>query len=91
LNVYLLREITQEKEKQDRKLKQCMHRRQTLQRLAQQDNHFLEESITTVEDELTAMAKANKKEVRQQTIDNAHDQSNAKPTASITQRARKTT
>ena len=46
-----------EKEKQDRKLKQCMHRRQTLQQLAQQDNHFLKESITTAEDERTAMAK----------------------------------
>jgi hypothetical protein len=60
-----------------------MHRRQTLQRLAQQDNHFLEESITTAEDERTAMAKADKNEIRQQTINNAHDQSKAKPTASI--------
>jgi hypothetical protein len=58
-----------------------------LQRLAQQDNHFLEESITTAEDQRTAMAKANKKEIRQQTIDNAHNQSKEKPKASITQRA----
>jgi hypothetical protein len=42
-----------------------MHRRQTLQRLAQQDNLFLEESITTAEDERTAMAKANKTDSRQ--------------------------
>jgi hypothetical protein len=62
-----------------------------LQRLAQQDNHFLEESITTAEDERTAMAKADKTEVRQNTIDKAHNQSNAKPMASITQRARNTT
>jgi hypothetical protein len=67
-----------------------MHRRQTLQRLAQQEDHFLEESITTAEDERTAMAKADKKEIRQQTIDNAHNQSKAKPTASITQRAQNT-
>ena len=37
------------------------------------------------------MAKANKTEVRRQTIDNSHNQSNAKPTASITQRAQNTT
>jgi hypothetical protein len=41
-----------------------MHRRQTLQRLAQQDDHFLEESITTAEDERTAMAKADTTESR---------------------------
>ena len=68
-----------------------MHRRQTLQWLAQQDDHFLEESITTAEDERTAMAKADKTEVRRQTIDNAHNQSNAKPKASITQCAQKNT
>ncbi len=68
-----------------------MHRRQTLQQLAQQDDHFLEESITTAEDERTAMAKANKKEVRQHTIHKAHNQNIAKPTASMTQRARNTT
>jgi len=68
-----------------------MHRRQTLQWLAQQDDYFLEESITTAEDECKAMAKANKKEVQQQAIDNAHNQSNTKPTASITQRAGNTT
>ncbi len=62
-----------------------MHRKQTLQRLAQQDNLFLEESITTAEDERTAMAKANKTDSRQKNIDRAHDQSNTKPTASITQ------
>ena len=50
-------------EKQDRKLKQRMHRKQTLQRLALQDDHFLKESITTAEDERTAMAKADKMEV----------------------------
>ena len=65
-----------------------MHRKQTLQRLAQQDNLFLKESITTAEDERTAMAKADKTEVRQTTIDKAHNQSNTKPTASITQRAK---
>ena len=68
-----------------------MHRRQTLQWLAQQDDHFLEESITVEEDERTATAKANTTEVRQNTIDKAHDQSNTKPTASITQLARNTT
>jgi hypothetical protein len=68
-----------------------MHRRQTLQRLAQQDNHFLEENITTGEDERTAMTKANKQEVQQHTIDKAHNQSNKKTTARITQLAQNTT
>jgi len=60
-----------------------MHCRQTLQRLAQQDNLFLDESITTVEDECTAMAKADKKEVRRKTIDKTQNQSTTKPSASI--------
>ncbi len=68
-----------------------MHLRQTLQQLAQQDDHFLEESIATAEDERTAMAKDDKKEVRRQTIDKARNQSNAKPIASITQLAQNTT
>ena len=67
-----------------------MHRRQTLQRLVQQDNHSLEENITVAEDERTAMAKADTTKVRGNTIDQAHDQSNAKPTASITQLAQNT-
>ena len=62
-----------------------------LQRLAQQDDHFLEESITVAEDERTATAKADTTEVRRNTIEKAHDQRNEKPTASITQRARNTT
>ena len=62
-----------------------MHRRQTLQQLALQDNHFLDKSITLAEDEPTAMAKADTTEVWRNTIDKAHNQSNAKPTASITQ------
>ena len=68
-----------------------MQRRQTLQRLTQQDNHFLEESITVVEDERTATAKADTTEVRRNTIDKAHNQRNAKPMASITQLAQNTT
>ena len=43
------------------------------------------------EDERTAMAKADTTEVQQNTIDKAHNQSNAKPAASITQRAQNTT
>ena len=37
------------------------------------------------------MVKADKTEVRRKTIDKAHDQSNTKPTASITQLAQNTT
>ncbi len=68
-----------------------MHRRQTLQRLAQQDDLFLKERITTAEDEHTAMAKANKTDSRQKTINQAHNKTNTKPTTSITQRAQNTT
>jgi hypothetical protein len=77
--------LLNEKEKQDQKLKRRMHRRQKLQQLAQQDDLFLEESITTAEDERTEMAKADKTEPRQKTIDKAHNKNNTKPTASITQ------
>ena len=41
-----------------------MHARQMLQRLAQQDDHFLKESITLAEDERTSTAKADTAEVR---------------------------
>ena len=68
-----------------------MHRKQTLQQLAQQDNHSLEESITVAEDERAATAKADTTEVRRNTINTAHNQSNAKLTASITKLARNTT
>ncbi len=68
-----------------------MHLRQMLQWLAQQDDHFLEKSITTVEDERTEMVKANKTEPRQKTINKAHNNNNTKPTTSITQRAQNTT
>jgi len=79
------------KERQDQKLKRRMHCRQTLQRLAQQDNYFLEESITLAEDERTATAKADTTEVRQNTINKSRNQSKAKPAASITQLAQNTT
>ena len=62
-----------------------------LQRLALQDNHFPEESITVAEDERTVMAKDGTTEVRENTINKAHKQSNAKPMASIIQLARNTT
>ena len=68
-----------------------MHRRQTLQWLAQQEDNFLKESITVAEDERTETAKADTTEVRRKTINEAHNQSNAKPTASITQLAQNTT
>jgi len=81
------------KAKQDRKLKRRTHHRQMLRLLSQQDDHFLKECITTAEDERTATAKAGTTEVRQTTIDKAHDRSNAdkKPAASIKQLAQNTT
>jgi hypothetical protein len=45
-------------EKQDRKLKQRQHRRETLEQLARQEDHFLDDCITVAEDERTVMAKA---------------------------------
>jgi len=91
---YTISEIlNNRKEKQDRKLKRRTHRKQTLQLLAQQDNHFLEGSITKAEDKRTARAKANTTEVRQTNINKAHNRCNAdkKPAASIKQLARNTT
>ena len=43
------------------------------------------------ENERTATVEADKTEIRPNTIDKAHDQSNAKPMASITQLAQNTT
>ena len=62
-----------------------------LVRLSQQEDHFLEESITVAENERTAMAKSDTMDRRRKTINVAHNQSNAKPTAGITQLAQNTT
>jgi hypothetical protein len=44
-------------EKQERKMQRRNHRKQTLLRLEQQEDHFLDECITTAEDERTDIAK----------------------------------
>ena len=77
-------------EKQDRKLKRRQHRRETLEQLARQEDHFLDESITVAEDERTVMAKADTTNGRQLNIDKAYDTSNAKPSPGIKQHWRNT-
>jgi hypothetical protein len=64
-------------EKQDRKVKRWKHRRDTLARLAQQEDHFLDNCITMAEDERTVMAEADTADGRRHTIDKAHDKSKA--------------
>ena len=66
-------------------MKRRNHRRETLAKLARQEDHFLDECITVAEDERTDMAKANTTDGRRLTIDKAHDKSNAKPTPGIKQ------
>ena len=83
---YSISEIALNKmEKHDRKMKRRNHRRETLAKLASQEDHFLDECITVAEDERTDMAKANTTDGRRLTIDKAHDKSNAKPTPGIKQ------
>jgi putative cell wall-binding protein len=77
-------------EKQDRKLKQRQHRRETLAQLARQEDHFLDECITVSEDERTVMAKADTTNGKRLNIDKAHDKSNARPTPGIKQQWRNT-
>ena len=71
-------------------MKRRQHRRHTLETLAQQEDQFLEESITTAEDERTAMAKADATNGQRKAIDAAHANT-PPPLTGITQRARNTT
>ena len=71
-------------------MKRRKHRRQTLAKLAQQEDQFLEQCITLAEDERTDMAKANFTDGRRITIDKAHTTSMTKPVLGLTQYARNT-
>ena len=77
-------------EKQDRKLKRRQHRRETLDQLARQEDHFLDDCITVAEDERTVTAKADTTNGKKLIINKAHDKSNAKPTPGIKQHWRNT-
>ena len=71
-------------------MKRRKHRRQTLAKLAQQEDQFLEQCITLAEDERTDMAKADFTDGRRITIDKAHTTSMTKPVLGLTQYARNT-
>ena len=52
-------------------MKRRKYRHETLKRLAQQEDHFLDDCITMAEDERTVMAKADTTDGRRNTIDKA--------------------
>jgi hypothetical protein len=56
-------------EKQERKMQRRNHRKQTLLRLEQQEDHFLDECVTTAEDERTVIDTTNSK---RRSIEAAH-------------------
>ncbi len=68
--------ITTKEDKHERKMKRRKHRQQTLQRLDQQEELFLENCITGSEDEQTEMAKDDMNDRKRLAIDSAHKSSN---------------
>jgi hypothetical protein len=65
------------------------HIKQTLQRLCESDNLFLDNSITQAEDELTAITKNNTKNTKHVATGSAYAQRN-QPTIGLTQRGQNT-
>jgi hypothetical protein len=64
--------LTSKEEKQERKRLRQKHRLATFRRLAQQEDLFLDECITTAEDERTILAKKDVKNRKKKAIDAAH-------------------
>ena len=83
--------LTTKEKKQTRKLQRRKHRRETLKRLAQQDDLFLNECITTAEDERTVMAKNNRNDKKIRAIELAHKPSTSSNKPGYTQRLRNAT
>ena len=78
-------------EKHERKLQRRNHRKLTLQRLAQQEDHFLDECITTAEDERTVMAKNDASNSKKRAIDAAHNKDKPSSKPGYVQRVRNAT
>ena len=83
-------ELTTE-EKHERKMQRRNHRKLTLERLAQQEDLFLDECITTAEDERTVMAKNDATNNKKRAIDSAHNKDQPGSTPGYVQRVRNAT
>jgi hypothetical protein len=71
-----------------KKIAQRQHIKQTLQRLRESNDLFLDNSVTQAEDECTAIAKNNTNNAKSVAIDSAHAQCN-QPTIGLAQRGKK--
>ena len=83
-------ELTTE-EKHERKMQRRNHRKLTLERLAQQEDLFFDECITTAEDERTVMAKNDATNNKKRAIDSAHNKDRSGSTPGYVQRVRNAT
>ena len=83
-------ELTTE-EKHERKMQRRNHRKLTLERLAQQEDLFFDECITTAEDERTVMAKNDATNNKKRAIDSAHNKDQPGSTPGYVQRVRNAT
>jgi hypothetical protein len=75
--------------RRQQKIARRQHIRQTLRRLRERDNLFLDNSITQAEDECTAIAKNDTNNAKHVAINSAHSQCD-QPTIGLTQRAKNT-
>jgi hypothetical protein len=73
------------KNRRQQKIAQCQHIKQTLQRLRESDDLFLDNSITHTEDKCTAIAKNNTNNSKYVAINSAHAQHH-QPTIELAQR-----
>ena len=78
-------------EKHERKLQRRNHRKITLEQLAQQEELFFDECITTAEDERTVMAKNDATNNKKRAIDSAHNKDQPSSTPGYVQRVRNAT
>jgi hypothetical protein len=78
-------------ENQEQKMQRRNHRRQTLLRLEQQEDHFLNECITTAEDERTVIAKNDTTNSKRRSIEAAHKKSQPISKPGYAQRVRNAT
>ena len=83
--------LTTKNEQHARKMQRRKHRLQTLQRLAQQEDLFLDECITSAEDERTVMAKNDTTNKKKRAIELAHKPSKAGTRPGYAQRIRNAT
>ena len=78
-------------EKHERKRQRRHHRKMTLQRLAQQEDHFFDECITRAEDERTVIAKNDATNSKKRAIEAAHNKSKPSSKTGYAQQLRNAT